>query len=134
MHLPLVLALLLCGSSAGPSDGLLIVPDEALFRTDERFELTCRGVTGTKIDVRGEVFPGRRSYLTCVTPEGDNVLLDILLQKDGQGKWRLNVRLLEYPRNGPARNSSISQSLAPGESWIGGQGWNSLVEIRLAQK
>ncbi len=85
MRLALAVTLLLCGSAAVQADAFPVAPDEGLFRTDERFEVTCRGVTGSQIDVLGEVRPGRRCYFKCVTPAGGNVLLDILLQGTGRG-------------------------------------------------
>ena len=137
MHLPLVLALLLCSSTALKADGSRAAPDDALFRTDggERFEVGVKGVTGAHIDVREEITAGRHCSFTTTTKKGNFVLMDILV-RDGEekGKKLIEVKLAEFPAHGLAATVVLSHSLAPGESTITGDGWNNLFEIRLTQK
>jgi hypothetical protein len=136
MHLPLVLAFLLCSSAAMRTDNGPSVPDDSVFRTsdNERFEVAVKGVTGAKIDVRAEVFAGRHCSVPTADASGRPVLVDILVRDGEKGRKRVELKLLETLANAPARVLTLSDLLAPGESDVTGPGWNSLFEIRLTAK
>ena len=103
MHLPFVLALLLSGSAAAKADGGPAVPDELLIRSDDRFEVAVKGVTGAHIDVRQEACVGSHCSFTTATREGVFVLMDILV-RDGEekGKKLVELKLVKFSADGRA--------------------------------
>jgi hypothetical protein len=133
MRFTLALSLLLCGSNALMADNGPSVPNDSVCRTDQRFEVAVKGVTGAKIDVRAEVSVGDACSISTADPNGTPVRVDIRIRDGEKGKKHLEVSVVEKPTNGAVRVVSFAALLAGGESTCTGPSWNHLFDIRLSE-
>jgi hypothetical protein len=131
MRFTLALSLLLCGSNALVADNGPSVADGSLCRTDQRFEVTVKGVTGAKIDVRAEASVGDSCSVRTADPNGTPVRVEIRIRDGEEAKKHLEITVVEYPTKGPIRAVSFTALLAAGESTCAGPSWNNLFDIRL---
>jgi hypothetical protein len=132
MRLTVALAVVLCSSAALADIGPPL-PDDSLCRTDQRFEVAVKGVTGAKIDLRAEVGLECACSVCTADAKGTPMRVDIRIRDDEKGKKRVEISVVEKPANGPGRVVSLDTLLAPGQSTITGPGWNNLFEIRLSE-